>query len=331
MRYAGLFLLLSVLAACATGPSPQGQPPNPGEVHGLLLRLRTDNLDSLSAKQTEGITGQIAANLKSWGYPVSASATNPQASHILEAWVSKPERKSLPPGFSLTFGTPDQRAPDQQKTDVVTVGCALFPANGQAGKVSLSGEFGAAGSAKSIFSGLPDLGQEHFYVDRMGSVCLNLLAELKIGKVQAQESKDSSFTPAWIPDMRIEVKTKGGKSKPGVSAPAVAAPAAPAVAAPVSPAVSSPAAPKVSAPPLPAISAPKATAPAVPTPVVNPAETPAAPTAASPETPPANEPPSITTEERVNESDQRKQLIIHNQGSPIILEFGYDENRGMKW
>lgn len=323
MRYAGLFLLLSILAACATGPSPQGQPPAPGEVQGLLLRLRTDNLDSLSVKQTVAITGQIAANLKSWGYPVSASATNPQASHILEAWISKPERKSLPPGFSLTFGTPDQRAPDQQKADVVTVGCALFPASGKAGKVTLSGEFGTADSAKSIFSGLPDLGQEHFYVDRMGSVCLNLLAELKIGKIQAKESKDSIFTPAWIPDMRIEVKTKEGKSKPGISAPAVAAP--------VAPAVSSPAAPKVSAPPLPAISAPEVTAPAVSTPAVNPAETPAAPTAATPEIPPASEVPSITTEERVNESDQRKQLIIHNQGSPIILEFGYDENRGMKW
>jgi len=312
MRCAGLLFLLSLLAACATGPSPQGQPPAPDAVKSMLLRLRADHLEGLGAGQTEAVTAKIADNLKSWGYPVAAGGKTPQPpTHILEAWVSKPERKSLPPGFSLTFGSEDERAPERQKTDVVTVGCTLAPAGGGAGKVSLSGEFSVAGAAKSIFSGLPDLGQEHFYVDRMGSVCLNLLSELKIAK---EKPKEPAFAPAWIPDMRIEIKTKEGARKPGVSAPP------------------------------PAVSAPAAAAP----PAARPAENPTAPAAGQPETQPAPtaasaggkasgngeaqpEKPAITTEEKIDEADQRKQLIIHNQGTPIILEFGYDENRGMKW
>lgn len=282
----------------------------------MVLRLSTDNMQGLTPQQTEAVTGKIAENLKSWGYPVSADGNPPPAAtHLLEAWVSKSARTALPPGFSLTFGSEDQRAPDRQKVDTVKVGCALSPVGGKAGRISLSGEFTAPDAGKSIFTGLSNQGTEHFYVDRMGSVCLNLLAELKVAKEKPKETPSGSAVsvPAWMPDMRIEIKTRGGKSKPGVSAPA----AQPSTAAPAKP---------------PDISAPSTTNPAPP-PAQPPAQQPAAvdKTEIQPVSQPAESESGITTEERVDEADQRKQLIIHNQGNPIILEFGYDENRGMKW
>jgi hypothetical protein len=32
----------------------------------------------------------------------------------------------------------------------------------------------------------------------------------------------------------------------------------------------------------------------------------------------------VSTETQTNKEDGRKQMIIHNGGSPIILEFGYE-------
>jgi hypothetical protein len=311
MRHVGLALLLpllSFLAACASAPVPVGKPPSPGDVKSMVLRLQTDNMQGLTPPQMQGVAGKIAENLKSWGYPVTADV-NAAATHVLEAWVTKPERTAVPPGFSITFGSDDERAPDRQKVDTVKVGCALSAAEGKGGRTTLSGEFTAPNAGKNLFTGLSDQGPEHFYMDRMGSVCLNLLTELKVGKEKSKESSSSSIMPAWIPDMRVEIKTKQGK-KPGVSAPSApaAAPAAPTKAPSASSAPASGAAPASNTPPAASASSTEAL--------------PAAP--AEPES-------GIVVEEGVDESDQRKQLIIHNQGSPIILEFGYDENRGMKW
>jgi hypothetical protein len=287
MRHLVLPFLLLLLAGCATAPVPDGKPPTADAVKSLALRLRADNLDTLEPKQIVGIESKIADNLKSWGYPLQAagSAAKP-ASHRLETWVGKAERKSLPPGFSLSFGSQDLRAPERQQTDVVKVGCTLLPNEGKEGKISLSGEFSAYGAGQSVFDGMAgSKSQEDFYVDRIGSVCLNLLEELKVAK----ESGQASLAPAWMPAMRIEIKTKPGVTKPGISAP----------------------------PPAPAAADSK------------PAAKPADAAASQPVSPP--EKPAIRTEEKSASGDGRKQMIIHNQGSPIILEFGYDENRGMKW
>jgi hypothetical protein len=283
MRYAGTILLLLLLAACAsTEPVSQGLPPTPDTVKTMVFRLRSDTAERLKRAETEAITTKIVENLQSWNYPVQASiSANKATTHILETWVSQPERKKLPPGFTLTIGGEDQRAPERQKTDVVTVGCSLLPTQGNAGKVSLSGEFAAEDSGPSLFSSSTTTDKTHFYVDRIGSVCLNLLSELKVA--QEKKTQTTVQTPVWMPDMRIEIKTKEGKAKPGISAPVDTA--------------------------------------------VKATEKPVSPTSVIPK---ASE-SAIKTEERVNESEQHKQLIIHNKGTPIILEFGYDENRGMKW
>lgn len=278
-----LTVIVTLLSACANTPAPQGQMPPLNSINTMVLRLHGNTLESLGKQQAASIAGQIAANLTSWGYAVSAAETAAnRPTHALQGSVSAAELKGLPPGFSINFGSDDQRAPERQKAHVVTVTCELLPLAAKTGKVSLSGEFGAPDSNSGVFSGLPNQGREHFYVDRIGSVCLNLLAELK-----ATQTTPSAgvIAPTWIPDMRIEVKTKEGKAKPGISAPSK----------PVSMAPENPAAPAVASEP------PK-------------------PTEAAP----------VSIEQPANPADQRKQLIIHNQGSPIILEFGYDENRGMK-
>jgi hypothetical protein len=55
-------------------------------------------------------------------------------------------------------------------------------------------------------------------------------------------------------------------------------------------------------------------------------ETGISPTPNAPETQsePTAETPPVTMETRMDQAEGRKQMVIHNRGSPIIPEFGYE-------
>lgn len=258
------FCLLS-LAACTPGQEPIGVRPNPASVGKIGFRFAPDSSGvSATASQRKEWAARVSKNLGGWGYPVEAG--DGDYSHILEARIGKVEHKSTPTGLSFSIGNSDPRAPEFQKADVLPVDCVLYPAGRPQEVAHMYMDFVAGSDATSPEN----------LVNHAGTVCFNLLGELKLARAQAPAGTASTpGSPSWMPEVRIEVVEK---PVPGSK------PVVPAAATPVSP--------------------------------PNPASKPATPVAQ----PPAE--PSVQTESRTGGG--RKQIIIHNQGAPVILEFGYE-------
>jgi hypothetical protein len=289
MRYALLAMLIGLnVTACAVGEKPKPSLSAPERVTDMAFSLSPDNFEhSASAGQLRELAGTISGNLKSLGYPVSPAPAGRQGpAYRLEAHIGKPEKQATPAGLSFNFGNSDPRALDFQKANVLPVTCLLRPPDPAEKPVKLTAGYSLPADVDALLGTPEKPVPADFYVDRIGTVCLNLLAELKIPK-----AGPAGPAPAWQPSVNIEIRDKP-------TTPAQAAQAAPAAQAiptstaqPASPAAPAKAGGPASAPP-------------------PPAETPAS-------TP-------VTTESRVNPEDRRKQLIIHNMGTPLILEFGYE-------
>ena len=266
-----LLPLLLMLTGCAIGEKPLGALSRPDAVKGILLEVATGNLDpTLSNKEWLRITEDIARNLNSWGYPVYAppSADDKDLTHRMEARVGKAERKSTPPGLSFNLGNSDPRALEFQRADVIPITCLLSSLDKPGDAIKLSGDF----SVETGFNEWVGMGSSKtpaaFYVDRIGTVCLNLLAELKLSK--PNQAVQGSSARAWIPEIRIEVKDKENAASHPSTIPVM---------------ISEPGKGSVDAKPSESV---------------------------------------IQTETRQDEGDRRKQIIIHNRGVPVILEFGYE-------
>jgi hypothetical protein len=285
MRNALLATLIGLnVTACAVGEKPRPSLSAPERVTDMAFSLSPDNFEhSASAGQLRELAGTISGNLKSLGYPVSpAPAGRHGPAYRLEARIGKPEKQATPAGLSFNFGNSDPRALDFQKANVLPVTCLLRPPDPAGKPVKLTAGYSLPADVDALLGTPEKPVPADFYVDRIGTVCLNLLAELKIPK-----AAPAGPAPAWVPSVNIEIRDK----------PEAPAPAAPTV----------PAAQAVPAAPAPAAPAKAGGAASAPPP---PAET------------PAGNP--VTTESRVNPEDRRKQLIIHNMGTPLILEFGYE-------
>ena len=292
MRIAMLAILIGLnVAGCAIGDKPRPALSAPEKVTAISFSLSPANFEGrATAGQLRELTEAISGNLKSLGYPVRPlPAGEPGSAYRLEGQIGKPERQATPPGLSMSFGNSDPRALDFQKANVMPVTCLLRSPDQAEKPVKLAGEFSLPADVDELLGTPVKPVPMDFYVDRIGTVCLNLLTELQIPKTEP-----AAPAAAWKPTVNIEIRDK---------------PTAPAPATSVTPAV-------------PASSARPATSamPAVSTKPATEAE------AASPPPPPAESPAStsIKTESRVNPEDQRKQIIIHNLGTPVILEFGYD-------
>lgn len=289
MRIAMLAILIGLnVAACAVGDKPRPTLSAPEKVTEISFALSPDNFaHRATAGQLRELTETISGNLKSLGYPIRPlPAKEPGSAYRLEGQIGKPEKQATPPGMTLSFGNPDPRALDFQKANVLPVTCVLRSPDRADKPILLSGAFSLPADVDELLGTPVKPVPLDFYVDRIGTVCLNLLAELKIPRTES-----AGPAAAWKPAVSIEIRDK----------PTAPAPATPAV--PASPA-------RPATPAVPASSAQPATE----------AE------AASPPPPPAESPASspVQTETRVNPEDQRKQLIIHNLGTPVILEFGYE-------
>ncbi len=302
MRIAMLAILIGLnVAACAVGEKPRPTLSAPEKVTEISFALSPDNFaHRATAGQLRELTETISGNLKSLGYPIRPlPAKEPGSAYRLEGQIGKPEKQATPPGMTLSFGNPDPRALDFQKANVLPVTCVLRSPNRADNPVLLSGAFSLPADVDELLGTPAKPVPLDFYVDRIGTVCLNLLAELKIPRTES-----AGPAAAWKPAVSIEIRDKP------TAAPAPATPAVPA----------SPARPAT--PAVPASSA-RPAAPAVPASSAQPATE---AEAASPPPPPAESPANspVQTETRVNPEDQRKQLIIHNLGTPVILEFGYE-------
>jgi hypothetical protein len=270
----GLFL-----ASCAAGLKPEGSPPRPESVTGILFRAPTENLAQAGRDlDTEKLAETVSRNLAAWGYPVTADA-EADYSHVMEPKVSAVEGKSTPPGFSFSLGNSDPRALEFQRAEVVTVTCSVRGVARGHENAYLKQSFVADEVMKKGARAKGEKALFDAYVNHVGTACFNLLSTLKVKR----NKPDPQHTPGtasstWFPDVRIEVRDKPTAPAPRQNRDAdtpteVSAPAS--------------------------------------------AET-AAPAAGKTE----SEAPPVQTE--IKEGETRKQMIIHNQGSPIILEFGYE-------
>jgi len=308
--------ILTVLAGCAEQAPYQGVRPNPAQVHKIGLKIDP----TLAGSRADGaklkdMAARAARNLGGWGYAVAAGSGD--FSHILEAKIDPVAHKSTPPGFSMSMGNSDPRALEFQKAYVLPVDCVIYPVARPQDRASLYMDFVAKDTS------LSDPDSVKTYVDHISTVCFNLLEDLKIKRTQAAPAAAQAETPAnadtWFPEVRVEVRNK---TVTPTAAP-VAAPSVPSAPPPMAPVPVVPAVPKPAAAPVPA----RAVVPSAP--VAVPA--PAAPVSTSPPVPPTTAPapsqpqaPAVTTETATDPGNGKKEMIIHNQGSPIILEFGYE-------
>lgn len=284
--------LAALLTGCSIGLKPEGVPPQPGSVTGILFRTEAGQLSSRGKSlDTKALAQTITRNLDTWGFPVSADP-NAAHSHVMEPRVGEIVHDgNTPTGFSFSMGNSDPRALEFQKADVVTITCSLRGAKARSHenaylKETFTADEVMKGGGKSLFDA---------YANHIATACFNLLSQLKIPRSKPDPVESTSTSSStWFPDVRIEVKDKPVAAKAAPKAPAAPAAAAQAAKAPVP------------QPPAAATGAAQAT------------DSPATPESSSEET----SAPAVETE--VKEDETRKQMIIHNQGHPIILEFGYD-------
>ena len=285
MRFSCLLPLLVSLLACTPTLKPQGSPPGPESVGAILLRLEPDNLDTASLDK---LAAQVAANLADWGYAIDGTADS-QARYTHSMWVSvgQIDRQSTPTGFSFGVGNSDPRSPDFQQAAVLPVTCRLESNTHAQQSARVTLRFVAEDVLKTAASAQAGA-KLGVWVNHIGTACFNLLSDLHIKRprqaIRATLSgaESSPATPAWIPEVRIEVRKK-----------------------PLPPQAATPSVPTV--PDQPARARPAA-------------EAPKSQARASSELRPVE--PALQTETQDDEG--RKQIIIHNQGSPVILEFGYE-------
>jgi hypothetical protein len=303
----GLSGLMLLASGCTLGPTPTGFRPDPASIQKIGFQIQPDPAGQrLDAARLKDMAEKVASNLRTWGYPIESAQSGSGAgySHIMEAKIDTARHQGTPVGFSMSMGNSDPRSLEFQKADVLPVDCVLHPASKPKDRASMYMDFM-----------VKDADGPATYVDHMATVCFNLLEDLKIRRSKpeptaAAETPTNSDT--WFPEVRVEVRNKS-------TAPVTAAPVAPAA-----PAVTTtrPAAPRPTSAPAPSAGTAPAAKPAAP---VQPADAPEAESAApAAETAQPATPPPVSTENAVDPENGKKEIIIHNQGSPIILEFGYE-------
>lgn len=269
-----------VLTSCAMDNKPMGTLPRGDSVKRIQLKFSAEELGPAAgnAARNGELSAAISHNLRSHGYQVYTTGDREPATHLMGARVTTPQRKSTPPGLSFSFGNSDPRALDFQKTDVVTVTCWLSAAAEPDEAVTLSGNFAVDVGLTNWLRGRREQALTAYYVDRIGTVCLNLLTNLSVPKAHTPET--IAAEAPWTPEVRVEVRDKPATGGPTAGVP-VAVSGRAADTEPVAPTV--------------AMDAAKA---------------------------PVPEP--VTTETQNRLDDGHKQVIIHNRGNPVILEFGYE-------
>jgi len=223
-------------------------PVDKASVTAIRVELDPEHWRQFGFQTPPRLAAQIGRNLAEWRYPISAEGP---ASHRLLAGIGLIHKGSTPVGFSFSSGNSDPRAADFQTAQVLPIACSLSAADSPKPLAEYQTSIDAhdwqakPADSEKVLAKLSDA---------IGTACFNLLDELDL-PTQPEPSGQAPGKPAWLPNVRIEVK----------NAPAVEQ-------------------------------------------SNKPAET-------------AAEPATELIEQQ--DDNQRKQIIIHNQGTPLILEFGH--------
>jgi hypothetical protein len=186
--------LAALLTGCSIGLKPEGVPPRPEAVTGILFQVDKDELSSRGrAIDAKALAQTVTRNLDTWGFPVSADP-NAAYSHVMEPRVGEIVHDgNTPTGFSFSMGNSDPRALEFQKADVVTITCSLRGAKARSHENAYLKETFMAdevmkGGGKSLFDA---------YANHIATACFNLLSELKIQRSKpdpAESTSSSSVT-----------------------------------------------------------------------------------------------------------------------------------------
>lgn len=189
-------LIPLIVVGCVSGLETQRVPIDVTAVDRMLLIMHFEDSDAFSSDSNENeMTGQVASNLKEWGYAVSSDASI-AAGHRLEAKIGSVEQGSTPTGFSFTAGNSDPRAANFQKADINKVTCSLTSNSNSAQTADYTMEF--------IAKELSEHEMQSHLVNQVGTVCLNLLKALKI-KTEERLDGPRVTKPSWAPEVLIEV------------------------------------------------------------------------------------------------------------------------------
>ena len=194
---------LLVLIHCAGSAVVYGQQQeigaDPDPSMAIDFSLAADNLEQFGVKLSrEQIIAKVGKNLSEWRYPVKALGPY---THKLEASLGKISRQSSPVGFSFSSGNSDPRSGDFQKADVLPISCrfskignndALGEQQTTVASQQMQKELGASKLAENLS-------------DNISTVCFNVLEDLKL-PTMGSSIKTEELKPAWIPNVRIEVK-----------------------------------------------------------------------------------------------------------------------------
>jgi hypothetical protein len=255
------------LAACASNTG-KNQPElvfnNPGRIElQVTAKIPSDLPPNIEQEVTKNLTG--------WNYPVGEK-DGEAFSHNMKATVGILTHGSTPAGFSFSIGNSDPRSVEFQKADTLPVSCALTSNDQPEQTRELSMDFIADRSDKAYLA-------VDKLADHISTVCFNLLAEVKWPlKANELNQSNTSKSPSWMPEIRIEDKVTTDDP--------------------------------ISAPVLP--------------PSASPSSTPSTSTETEGKSPTSAEQPHAEKPKVTIQRDKpRRQIIIHNQGAPVILEFGH--------
>lgn len=202
-------------------------------ITAIEFRLVDENLEQFGFRNSrQQIADRVSKNLAEWQYQLKQGLSN--YSHRLEAKVGKMDHKETPVGFSFSSGNSDPRAADFQKADVLPISCRLSKIGDVDANVEMQMTFSQAKTMDKL-------------IDQISTVCFNLLEDLKL-PTAVKKIDSTTFKPAWIPAVQVEVQ----------------------------------------------------------------------------QIPTLEKLEPIELKDRDTNDDSRKQIIIHNQGSPLIINFGHE-------
>ncbi len=280
--------ILSVLFLMHLGTSPVIASPHnsidKNSITALDFSIASDNLDQF---KTNVSTQELAPKVikNLTEWHFPVKTTDSHYTHSLEATLDSITHESTPVGFSFSSGNADPRSPEYQKADVLPITCTLK----KAGSTEILLEHKLTFSVKSLFSDNSHAQVVDKLVDQITTTCFNLLDELKIPSVQQAQQEVTTYKPAWLPSVQVVVKPVTKFAAKTVTPEATEKTV-------------------TESTPTPADST-KTGAP-------NPKK---ANTNTQTKTTPVKAP-----ETTVEETETDKELIINNQGSPLILHMGHE-------
>ena len=355
-----LSILIIYSTGCTTSVKKNVATIDPTRVNKIQL-LFDNSSDSLSKSLPSAeISSRVSANLVHVGYPVS-TAQNTDYSHDLIVKIGAiKQNSSTPVGFSFSAGDSDPRGENFQKANVLPITCTLTSRDQQQNRAEYTMDFASKKFTRYGQQADEQTKLAAKLVDDMSTTCFNLLSNLKI-KTQKRKSKlklmskrpstasQKSASPKSAPGTASEASDSLNKS-PAIETQQNLTNPAPSLntenSKPESPTSTSGAVSQE----------PESSNPVSPTASQNTTNPDPDPEYQNPDTADQNTEslpadtltPENTTEsgwwpsiiivndtpgesasdssddEGFNSGKGRKQLIIHNEGSPLILEMGHD-------